>query len=134
MLCCICTVLAGFEDKQIEMEVATQKNKAHMILTEFAYIAYSGCEESLNEKGILPSQIKYIYKTWYKKARVFNENKLFGLIFWRFVQHISREHGDVRNTISFKTNSKKLRKFECKSRCTLPIRAKDQSRKSTRLR
>ena len=81
MLCCIFAVMAGFEDKQIEMEVATQKNKAHMMLTEFAYIAYSGCKESLNENGILPSQIKYIYKTWYKKARVFNENKLFGLIF-----------------------------------------------------
>jgi len=81
MFCCIFAVMAGLEDKQIDAEVATQKNKAHMILTEFSDIAYSGCEESLNKNGILPSQIKFIYETWYKKARVFNENKLFGLIF-----------------------------------------------------
>ena len=73
--------MAGFEETQIDMEVATQKNKAHMILREFVYIAYSGCEGSLNKNGILPSQIKFIYETWYKKTRVFNENKLFGLIF-----------------------------------------------------
>ena len=73
MFCCIFAVMAGLEDKQIDAEVATQKNKAHMILTEFADITYSGCEESLNKNGILPSQIKFIYETWYKKARVFNE-------------------------------------------------------------
>jgi len=81
MFCCIFAVMAGLEDKQVDMEVAIQRNKAHIILTEFAYIAYSGCEESLNKNGILPSQIKSIYETWYRKARVFNENKLFGLIF-----------------------------------------------------
>lgn len=81
MFCCIFAVIADLEETQIEIDVATQKNKAHLFITEFAYIAYSGCEQSLDEKGILPSQIKSIYQTWYKKARVFNENKLFGLIF-----------------------------------------------------
>lgn len=82
MFCCIFAVMADLEETQIEIDVATPKNKAHLIITEFAYTAYSGCEKkSLDEKGILPSQIKSIYQTWYKKARVFNEKKLFGLIF-----------------------------------------------------
>lgn len=34
-----------------------------------------------SKKGILPSQIKEIYKTWHKKDRVFHENNMFELIF-----------------------------------------------------
>ncbi|CAC5368619.1 unnamed protein product [Mytilus coruscus] len=75
------TQFRGIDLEGKNMEAVEQKQKFNLILTEFAFIAYSGCHESLAEKGILPSIIKQIYKTWSQKARLFHENRMMGTIF-----------------------------------------------------
>ncbi|CAC5415434.1 unnamed protein product [Mytilus coruscus] len=75
------------ETRSISLDANSSEDEAmsvnHFIEkpAKFAFIAYSGCHESLAEKGILPSIIKQIYKTWSQKARLFHENRMMGTIF-----------------------------------------------------
>ena len=69
----------GIDEEGKNMETVEQK--FNLILTEFAFRAYSGCHESLAEKGMLPSIINQIYKTWSLMARLFHENRMMGTIF-----------------------------------------------------
>lgn len=51
-----------------------------LIINEFAHIAYSGCQETLDSQGLKPSLVKQITKTWKLKARVFHETRMLGLL------------------------------------------------------
>lgn len=44
-----------------------------LIINEFAYIVFSGCEELLDKQELKPSSVKQVIKTWKLKGRVYHE-------------------------------------------------------------
>ena len=72
-ICCVRTVMADPEEKQLVLEVATKRSKVLMIITKSAYVAYSWCKESLDEKGFWSPKLKlhvFFLLNWIMFSRV----------------------------------------------------------------
>ena len=73
--------MAGtFEETRIE-ETKFNKSKVNMSINVFAHIAFSGCEETLDEQGLKPSILRNIYKNCLLKSRVYHEMTMLGTTF-----------------------------------------------------